>query len=126
MALRTVLSVILLLLIPAFVYCASVYRHDDLTIEYLSKWFVGNYAFMATPHFLMLWASIFGPMPRSVLQVTLIVLNAILVLFQCWIWFVVPGRESGLAWVFYIPVWILGLCAVYAFYYFTGKQRGCS
>lgn len=123
MAFRAVLIVTFLLLVPALVYCVSVYRHDDLTFEYLSQWFFGNYAFMAAPQFIMLWASIFGPMTRSVLQVTLVVLNVILVLFQCWIWFFVPGRESGLAWVFYIPVWILGLCAVYAGYYYTrGKN----
>ncbi|MBS0307636.1 MAG: hypothetical protein JSS58_01580 [Proteobacteria bacterium] len=126
MAQRTVIWVILLLFVPAVVYCISVDRHGDLTIEYLSRWFIANYFYMAAPHWLMLWASILGPMPRSVMKVTLVVLNVILVLFQCWVWFFVPSRESGLAWVFYIPVWILGLCAVYAYYYFAGKQRASS
>ena len=123
MVLRTVSSVILLLLVPAFVYCASVYRHGHFTYVYLVGWFVENYVYMAAPHLLMLLASIVDPRPRSVLPIILVVLNVILVLFQCWIWFVVPGRESGLAWMFYIPAWILGLGAVYVYCYFAGKQH---
>ena len=43
--------------------------------------------------------------PRDVLTL----LNLLLGAFQLWVVFAVPPRESGLAWMLYIPCWVAAL-----------------
>lgn len=117
---RANLIVGLLLLVPAVAYCIGLGK--NLTFEYLSSWLLINYFFLAVPHFIMLLASIFGLVNRLMLQITLVVLNLILILFQGWIWLFVPGREQGLAWILYIPAWMIGLLVVYAGQYLWRKR----
>ncbi len=39
-------------------------------------------------------------------------LNLLLVAFQLWVLLAVPPRESGLAWVLYLPLWGFALAAL--------------
>lgn len=117
--LRFTANTIGLLFVPAVIYCSSAFRHGDLNVAYLSKWFWGNYLYMAAPHLLVVFAfltvSSFSSHAKKVTTVALLILDGFLLLFQLWIWYVVPPHESGLAWVFYIPLWILILLGISTF-----------
>ena len=52
----------------------------------------------------VLFTSPFATPRRRFLPQALVVLTLVLVLFQCWVWFLVPVRESGLAWVLFFPL----------------------
>jgi hypothetical protein len=81
------------------------------------KFLVYNWFYMTIPHLLfgilaLRTTSKFWPMVIA----TLIALTTLLVGFQSWIWLAVPGRESGTAWMLYIPLWlsVLVVAAIYA------------
>jgi hypothetical protein len=103
------LSVIFLLLFPAIIYFAVGFRNGHLEITYL----LPNYIFMAWPHLLVSSGIIWTKTYRSEIITTLIGLNLILLAFQLWVLFSVPGRESGLAWVLYIPISAVFLIIAY-------------
>jgi hypothetical protein len=93
---------LLLLSLPAGVYLAvGLYTGRTSDLSYL----LYNYLYMAAPHGLVsLWV-LWPAGRRPWLLWLLALLNAVLILFQSWILVEVPPRESGLAWVLYIPVW---------------------
>jgi hypothetical protein len=69
---------------------------------------LSNWLYMTAPHLLaIVIATLARPMRQHFLPWSLIGLSLTLVAFQCWVWWWVPPRESGLAWVIYIP-----LCAI--------------
>jgi len=107
------IKTIVLMLFPALIYCTSILRHGDLTLAYLEKWLVGNFMYMAAPHHLTLVSFFAIPLKRHTLIISLAALNIVLFIFQAWVWFAVPPRESGLAWIFYFPLSALSLCLVY-------------
>lgn len=81
---------------------------------------VSNWLYMAAPHLLaVLFAAVARPARLYFLPWSLIALSLTLVAFQCWIWWWVPPRESGLAWVLYIPLSaiVLVLAAVAALWW---------
>jgi hypothetical protein len=103
--------VLLQLCAPALLYLlVGVFNGRTTGIQYL----LPNYLFMAAPHLLVAILAIWPRARRAALLWVLAGLNALLVAFQLWVLFAVPVRESGLAWVLYIPLWGLALsvCAV--------------
>lgn len=119
---RFILRTCLLLCIPALVYLISVARHDDLSLTYLTRYFLGNYGYMAAPHLLTVIFGIAAEARRSAILGTLVVLNVLLFAFQLWVWFIVPVGESGLAWIFYLPVWGVALLTLPFFFAWLGER----
>lgn len=122
-ALRFILAIAALLCVPAIVYLMSVARHDDLNLPYLSRWFLANYGYTAAPHLLTVIFGIAAEARRNAILWTLVLLNVLLVVFQVWVWFLVSPRESGLAWVFYIPLWIAALVGLPFFFAWLEHRR---
>jgi hypothetical protein len=64
----------------------------------------------------LLWgvlALVFMRRLSRVSVVTLLALDALLICFQVWIWYAVPGREGADAWMLYLPLWILVLVVAF-------------
>ena len=117
--------VLLQLCVPAAVYLlVGLYTGRTTGIEYL----LPNYLFMAAPHLLVGLLAMWSRAGRSALLWVLSLLNALLVAFQLWVLLAVPVRESGLAWMFYIPLWglVLSACAIaWVVVKFSGsRQKG--
>ena len=90
------------LCIPVVVYfLVGLYSGGTISIEDL----LPNYFFMAAPHLLLSLLAIRPKARRPALIWALSFLNVLLVAFQLWILLAVPSRESGLAWVLYLPLW---------------------
>ena len=123
---RFAATVICLLIVPAIIYCMGEYLNGYLTVEYLSHWFVGNYAFMAAPHFLVLFVfltiSSYSLQAKWLTVSSLLILDIVLLTFQSWIWLTVLNRESGLAWMLYVPVWIVSILLIMLFHHYRGKR----
>ena len=72
-----------------------------------------NWIFMCAPHFLVVFIALILRTARlRFLPWSLIALSVALIVFQCWIWFWVPPRESGLAWILSLPVSAIVLASV--------------
>lgn len=72
-----------------------------------------NWLFMCVPHFLVVCIALLLRAARlRFLPWSLIALSVGLIAFQCWIWFWVPPRESGLAWILYLPVSAIVIASV--------------
>ncbi len=104
--------IVVLAAFPAVVYIATVW-YRDLGHDYLFMWLPSNYLYMATPHWLTVLVGIVFSIRRVKIILTLTVLDVVLIIFQAGIFAFVTPRESGLAWVLYIPVWMIALVAVY-------------
>ena len=105
---RFIALVALQLCIPAVVYfLVGLYNGRTTGIEYL----LPNYLFMAAPHLLLGLLAIRPKARRPALLWMLSFLNVLLVAFQLWVLLAVPARESGLAWILYLPLWGLALAA---------------
>ena len=64
-----------------------------------------NWAYMLAP--VVVVTALTSPVDslrHRFLPQALVVLTLVLVLFQCWVWWLVPVRESGLAWVLFFPL----------------------
>ncbi len=106
---RFISLVALQLCIPAVVYfLVGLYSGGTIGIADL----FANYLFMAAPHLLLSLLAIRPNARRPTLIWGLSFLNALLVAFQLWVLHAVPSRESGLAWIFYLPLWSLALAAL--------------
>ena len=82
-----------------------------------------NWLYMAAPHLMALLLSrIVPPLRRNFLTPALIGSGLLLITFHAWIWFFVTPRESGLAWVLYIPLWILLIVATAIMVYWQKKR----
>lgn len=79
--------------------------------------------YMAAPHHLTLVSFFAIPLKRQTLILSLVTLNILLLLFQAWIWFAVPPRESGLAWILYFPLSALCLCLIYCGLRYKSNSR---
>ena len=96
------------LCLPAALYLSvGLYNGRTSGLEYL----LPNYLFMAFPLLLVGLVSISPKARCSALLWRLSLLNALLVAFQLWVLLAVPGHESGLAWLFYVPAWGMALLA---------------
>lgn len=94
------------LLAPAALYlCVGLYNGRTTGLEYLPQ----NHLFMAAPHLLVALSALSPSLRRPALLWLLTLLNSLLIAFQLWVLLAVPPRESGLAWVLYIPLWLLAL-----------------
>jgi hypothetical protein len=72
-----------------------------------------NWLFMAAPQLVAL--AIGGICVRSrerFLPLALLLSAFVVVAFQAWISFFVPPREGALAWILYIPVWLVVLAVL--------------
>ncbi len=103
------LAVLFLVLLPAIIYFTVGFHNGYLELTYL----IPNYIHMAWPHLLVASCIFWTKAYRHQILATLIGLNLILVTFQLWVLFCVPGRESGLAWVLYIPISLVALTIAY-------------
>jgi hypothetical protein len=103
------LAVLFLVLFPALIYFAVGFHNGHLELTYV----IPNYIHMAWPHLLVASCIIWTKAYRQQILATLVGLNLILVAFQLWVLFCVPGRESGLAWVLYIPISLVALIIAY-------------
>ncbi len=72
-----------------------------------------NWLFMAAPQLVGLAvAAISVQSRRNFLPLALLLSAFVVVAFQAWILFFVPPRESALAWILYIPVWLAVLAVL--------------
>lgn len=72
-----------------------------------------NWLYMASPQLVaLIVAIIYAPSRQNFLVPALIGSGLLLITFQAWIWFFVTPRESGIAWLLYIPLWIVLLLAI--------------
>lgn len=104
--------------VPAALYLA-VHGDSDFDLRHL----LPNYLFMALPLLLVALLAIWPRTRRPALLWLLSLLNVLLVAFQVWILLAVPRQESGLAWLFYIPLWISALLA-FAIVWRLTKRKG--
>ena len=106
---RFMALVALQLSIPAVVYfLVGLSNGGAIGIRAL----LANYLFMAAPHLLLSLLAIRPNARRPALIWGFSLLNVLLVAFQLWVLLAVPSRESGLAWIFYIPLWGLALATL--------------
>jgi hypothetical protein len=107
-SLRFPIFVAFQLCIPAMLYLlVGLYNGRSSSLSYL----LPNYLFMAAPHLLVSLLTVWPKSRRAALLWVLSLLNVLLIAFQLWVLLAVPGRESGLAWVLYIPLWGAALAA---------------
>lgn len=90
----------LLLAVPGFVYLAANKSTEPIEVGQ----FAVNYLYMAAPHILVAVLALRFAAVKANLLIALVLLNISLAAFVLWIHLAVPGSESGLAWVLYIPV----------------------
>lgn len=120
-AVSNLMQLLILMALPALLLLLHHYSRRT-PVDDLQRWFGLNYLYMAMPHFLILFFA--WPASRS-LSFTLkglLGINLLLGLFSAWVWLCAPPRESGLAWVIYIPVWCLYLAGMIAIYYWQKKK----
>lgn len=99
------------LCVPAVVYLlVDAWNGSTTSIKY----FLPNYLYMAAPLLLVSLLAIWPRARSAALIWVLSLLNAVLVVFEFWVLWFVSTRDSGFAWVFYIPAWglVLLVCAV--------------
>jgi hypothetical protein len=72
-----------------------------------------NWLFMAAPQLVALAIAAVSVRSRQQFLPLALLLSAfVVVAFQAWIWFFVPLREGALAWILYIPVWLVVLAVL--------------
>jgi len=96
------------LIVPAVIYLL-VRSLDGGTLDF--EYLLPNYRYMAAPHLIVCMLLFWPRFRRPALIHVLTLLNVVLASFQVWILLAVPPREGALAWIFYIPVWVLALVA---------------
>jgi hypothetical protein len=112
--------VVLQLCIPAALYLAvGLYPGNNFGLAYL----LPNYFFMALPLLLVSLFTIWSKSRRTAVLWVLSLLNLLLIAFQLWVLLVVPRNESGLAWIFYVPLWGSALL-VFVITWFVAKHVG--
>jgi hypothetical protein len=75
--------------------------------------FLSNWAYMLAPAAMVTVLTLpFATARYRFLPQALIMLTLVLVLFQCWVWWLVPVSEGALAWVLYFPVAAVALLAL--------------
>lgn len=72
-----------------------------------------NWLFMAAPQLVALGVAAVSARSRQrFLPLALLLSAFVVVAFQAWILFFVPPREGALAWILYIPVWLVVLAVL--------------
>lgn len=83
-----------------------------------------NWLYMSAPILLVVGVSAVAPRLRKTYALpTLVSLAIALVLFQSWVWWLVPQRERSLAWVLYFPFCLVVLAATVALVYVKHRLR---
>jgi hypothetical protein len=88
------------------------------------QWFWPNYLYYAAPHGVVVALSLWSVTRAKPTLVMLLLLNLWLALVYGWVRWAVPSHESGLAWLLYIPGYLLAL-VLYGIY-LVGWQRKVS
>lgn len=94
-----ILLLVMLVLFPLLWLAGSHLRSGELTWQ----WFWPNALFYLAPHGVVLALCAWAPARGKPTLVMLLLLNLQLALIYGWVQWVVPGNESGLAWLLYIP-----------------------
>ena len=92
----------ILLIFPALVLIVDC----NFSFTFRGSYLFANYLYLAAPQLLTAAIGLNFKGHRTPILCVLILLNILLFLFKLWICFDVPSRESGLAWILYIPLWI--------------------
>lgn len=128
-SLRFSLCAALSVSLPVLLFAANSYRNGHTVALAELDLIAVNWLFMAAPHLLVIGlALIYRPFLHGQAPLVLLALCVLLAAFQGWVWWSVPPRESGLAWVLYIPVWLSVLVVFYGYHQFVriarNKRRG--
>lgn len=120
---RFLLAAVVSLVLPLLLLAASTLR-NGLKPEMAQLPFWGiNWLFMAAPHLIVLALALWSEQFRLGLAVpVLAILCAVLLAMQAWIWFFVPMREGPLAWMLYLPAWIVVLIGAFGWHLLTRSQ----
>ena len=86
------------------------------------QWFWPNYLFYAAPHGVVVALSLWSPARGKPTLVMLLLLNLLLALLYGWVRWAVPDQESGLAWLLYIPGYMVCL-VLYGVYLACSLRR---
>jgi hypothetical protein len=76
-----------------------------------------SWLYMAAPQLLVVLIASFRQKARSGAVAVLLALTALLLVFQAWVWWRVPARESGLAWVLYYPLAVVAVLVSLAIWF---------
>jgi hypothetical protein len=82
-----------------------------------------NWMYMAAPHLVVILVALFSPRARSAAVAALLSLAVLLLSFQAWVWWRVPARESGLAWVLYFPLAVAAVLLALVVWFGVRKER---
>ncbi len=107
-------------LLPLLLVAASSYRNGHAVLLPNLELVAVNWLFMAAPHLLVIGlALVYRPFLHGQASFVLLTMCLLLVAFQGWVWWSVPPRESGLAWVLYIPLWLSAFVVFYGYHQFV-------
>lgn len=106
-----ILLLVMLGLFPLLWLAGSLLRSGELTWQ----WFWPNSLFLMAPHGVVLALCAWAPARGKPTLVMLLLLNLLLALVYGWVLWLVPRNESGLAWLLYIPGYVVCL-VLYAVY----------
>ncbi len=101
---------ILLALLLAFPAALQVFDNANIVNGQINfEYSIPGYLYAAAPHVLVAMLAFWSRCRQPTLLFVLVWLNILLVLFWLWIKFDVPPYESTMAWVLYIPLWMIAL-----------------
>ena len=104
---------ILLALLLVFPAALLVFGNANIVNGQINfEYFIPNYLYTAAPHVLVAMLAFWPRYRQPTLLFVLVWLNILLVLFWLWIKFDVPPYESTMAWVLYIPLWMIALVVI--------------
>ena len=110
--------------LPVVLFLATSYRNGHIVT--FREWeLIGiNWLFMAAPHVLVVGlALVHKPFQHGLAPGVLLSLCLLLAVFQGWVWWFVPPRESGLARILYIPLWLSVFVAFYVYHQLIRRSR---
>ncbi|WEN15455.1 hypothetical protein PY254_01905 [Rhodanobacter sp. AS-Z3] len=84
---------------------------------------LANYLYMAAPHLIACASGCWLQDRHAAVLLMLGALNVLLAAFQWWILFAVAPRESGLAWLLYIPLWVAALVVFGVVLFLVRRKR---
>jgi hypothetical protein len=101
------MALALSLVLPVVLLVVGSVRNDQLATLESPRFLLSNWLYMGLPQ--LLWGILVLAFARRLLRVRLVALLALdtlLVGFQLWIWYRVPGRDGADAWILYVPLWV--------------------
>jgi hypothetical protein len=82
-----------------------------------------NWLYMAAPHLIVILVALVSPRTRSAAVAALLSLTVLLLSFQAWVWWQVPARESGLAWLLYFPLALAAVLLALVVWFGVRRER---